>query len=338
MTEPETPGNRPTQDGQLMAEAARWFARMRGDEAEAIRTDFEAWLARGALHRAAYNRASEIFSMGKLLGEAPLSPGPRLRDRPGLLTAAAAFLCLVIVAAAWMALRPTAPAAHGPVVAANGLGETMTRLSGETPHERLADGSSVRLASGTRLDLRFDARERRLHLIAGSARFEVQHDARPFIVHAAGGLVVARGTIFEVTLSPAREVEVRLLEGAVDVYPPAGDGVPATRRLQPGETYSFSGVREGIPAGTSVTMRQPEAPRQHMEEFDAVPLGDLVVRANRAGAPSIRLADAELASRRISGRISLGDNARLAERLAALLDVDLHTNGAGEIVLQQRAQ
>ena len=55
MSEPDR--DRP--QGQLFEEAAAWFARMRGPDAEASRDEFEAWLARGALHRSAYNRAAD---------------------------------------------------------------------------------------------------------------------------------------------------------------------------------------------------------------------------------------------------------------------------------------
>ncbi len=44
---------------QLWSEATLWFARMRSPEADALRPEFEAWLARGALHRRYYNRAAE---------------------------------------------------------------------------------------------------------------------------------------------------------------------------------------------------------------------------------------------------------------------------------------
>ena len=51
----------------LREEAAAWFARMRGEDAAEHRAGFEDWLARGALHRAAYNRIGEVFAAGKAL-------------------------------------------------------------------------------------------------------------------------------------------------------------------------------------------------------------------------------------------------------------------------------
>ena len=42
----------PPSHGQLRDEAADWFTLMRGPEAETRRQEFEAWLARGAVHAA----------------------------------------------------------------------------------------------------------------------------------------------------------------------------------------------------------------------------------------------------------------------------------------------
>lgn len=65
MTDPRTPEDEARQD-QLLEEASLWFARMRGPEADINRPAFNKWLARGAAHLGAYNRAAEIFSMGSL--------------------------------------------------------------------------------------------------------------------------------------------------------------------------------------------------------------------------------------------------------------------------------
>ncbi len=69
MTDSEVP-DPPSRD-QLMREAAEWFVLMHGSDSEEHQAEFKAWLRRGALHRAAYNRAVEIYSMGKVLKEDP---------------------------------------------------------------------------------------------------------------------------------------------------------------------------------------------------------------------------------------------------------------------------
>ena len=98
----------PGKDG-LLEEAAAWFARMRGPQAEVSRKEFERWLARGALHPAAYNRAAEAFAMGKLLADdcdhdAVATPQRKIPDRRLLVGAAAAAL-LIGLPSTWLLLR-----------------------------------------------------------------------------------------------------------------------------------------------------------------------------------------------------------------------------------------
>lgn len=62
----------PASGGRLRDEAAEWFAVMRGPDAEVRRAEFEAWLERQAIHREAYNRIAETFSLGKALKGADL--------------------------------------------------------------------------------------------------------------------------------------------------------------------------------------------------------------------------------------------------------------------------
>src|SRR3546814_2415667 len=69
----------PFEGNQLNREAIEWFARMRGDEAERHRASFERWLARGALHRSAYNRIANVYSEGKGVNWENLPPPQPVR-------------------------------------------------------------------------------------------------------------------------------------------------------------------------------------------------------------------------------------------------------------------
>ena len=183
------PSSEPRFGDQLMREAAGWFARMRGPDAEASRSEFEAWLARGALHRRAYNRASEIFAMGKLLSEDAdeHSSSRKRRERLRTLIPAACVAFLVItLAAGWTAFNSD----RGRGTGSKGAAVTSAQLAtgpAEVRAMRLADGSFVRLETSTALSALMDDRARRLTLRRGAALFEVAHEARPFIVYAGGG-------------------------------------------------------------------------------------------------------------------------------------------------------
>ncbi|MDQ8757409.1 FecR domain-containing protein [Sphingosinicella sp. LHD-64] len=331
MNEPTASPTMP--DDPLTREAADWFARMRGPKAEANRAAFEAWLARGAAHRRAYNRAAEIFALGKLLADAPAPAAAPQRHRA---LVAAAVLCALglTLALGWFAARTIAP---GGTIAASGTRQLATR-AGETRTMRLPDGSRVRLDGDTLLEVDMEAQRRRLRLARGAARFEVARGPQPFVVRAGTGWVTARGTVFEVALR-GRRVEVRLFEGAIDVALPAPDPGQgrAVRRLAPGEAVAFAAdpaTASDPPRATPPTPEASSGPATR--DYDAVTLAELVAEANRSAARPIRLTDAAIGQRRVSGRFRIDDSALLADRLASLFDLAVDRGDPQVLVLRRR--
>ena len=339
MTEPDT--DRP--EGQLFEEAARWFARMRGPDAEASRGEFEAWLARGALHRGAYNRAAEIFAMGKLLQdhEADGARHPWLAQRRRMLvTGTVAAVCLA-VGAGWIGLRQTAedPKVQTTVdeQGPSGTGQfELTTRPRESAAYRLSDGSLVTLAAASRLRVDIRPEFRRLTLEAGEGRFRVAHESRPFIVYAGGGSVTARGTIFDVALSSDRRVRVRLIEGVIEVASPGRTAARRRQRLVAGQSTSFpaqeppmaAARHSGRPAGSA---QAAEA----VHEYDGARLGDLIDAANRNSQRPIRIVGA-IGDRRVSGRFRIDDTDLLAERIAGLFDLTVDRRSPSVILLKPR--
>lgn len=89
--------------------------------------------------------------------------------------------------------------------------------TGEQALVRLADGSSALLNTDTALSLAGDKETRRLRLHHGQAVFTVAPDpTRPFEVEAAGGLIRALGTVFEVYENAGR-VAITVQQHAVQV-------------------------------------------------------------------------------------------------------------------------
>ncbi|MFS2108066.1 FecR domain-containing protein [Sphingomonas sp. Sphisp140] len=325
-------------DGEALArEAAHWFARMRSPDAGESRAEFEAWLAEDPEHLVAYNRAAEIFAMGKLLSEpyqsVPL-PAPARRRRVPAWALATVAACVAGIGG-WTALHRSglAPNPTESIAAATDHRRIST-IAGETRVVRLADGSTVHLGDGTVLDVDIAVRQRNLRLLQGQARFEVAHEPRPFIVQAGGGSVTARGTIFEVALTRAGKVDVRLLQGAVDVAlpRPVSNIQPAIRRLATGEGVSFA-AQPVSPEPTATPAGAAPSPSAAARDFEATPVAELVALANRGARRPIRLADAALAGQRVSGRFRVDDTELLARRLAALFGRDVDASHSGEIVL-----
>jgi transmembrane sensor len=339
MSEPDTELPR----GQLFEEAAAWFARMRGPDAVASRGDFEAWLARGALHRSAYNRAAEIFAMGKLLQDHE-AEGAETDTRPeckrALVAGTVAAICLVF-GAGWIGLGHTGGPRRDSVVAEQRPDETRPLELASQKREgavyRLNDGSIVTLAAATRLRVDMTREVRRLVLEAGEGRFNVAHERRPFIVYAGGGSVTARGTVFDVALSPDRRIRVRLIEGVIEVAVP--DHSPALRRqrLVTGQSTSF--VAQTAPGGAAQQSVSPGGGAQAAEavqEYDRVRMSDLIEAANRSSKRPIRLS-AALGERRVSGRFRIDDTELLADRIAALFDLIVDRSNPSVILLRPRA-
>jgi transmembrane sensor len=109
--------------------------------------------------------------------------------------------------------------------------------TGERREHRLADGSVVTLDTGSALDLRYTATERRLLLRAGAIHVRTASDPagahRPFIVETPRGTLQALGTRFSVRLDgggAAGRDRVEVFEGAVAVAPLQGP----SRRVQAG--------------------------------------------------------------------------------------------------------
>lgn len=277
----------------LRREAAGWFARMRGPEAERWRTEFEIWFAVPE-HRAAYNRASEVFGLGKLLrDEGGFVELPRRAFARNVVAGAAA--AGLLGAGGWLAL-----AGRG-----RQDGIVATRR-GEIRAVALADGSTATLDTETRLALRIGA-ERRVTLMHGRARFVVAPDARRFVVTAGTSTVVAHGTVFDVTRE-AGGTAVALLEGRVEVAE-AGTVLP----LAPGEGVRRAGgglVRE------AAASRDAEWPAG-IAVFETARLAEVIGAANRYG-PETLVLGSDLADLKVSGRFRVNDPRRLAPRLARM--------------------
>lgn len=339
----------------IMAEATLWFGRMRGPEAEQHKAEFERWLARGALHRSFYNRAGEIYAMGKFLKDEQEenarqseSRGTDGNDRHRWMrrAAVASIAIAAVVAIGFLMQRPRSISGMAPEYAQTGDVGTSFRLatnSGQSLTQVLVDGSTVTLSPDTTLLVDYDRRQRTFKLERGQSRFEVAHEKRPFVVLAGDGRITARGTIFEVGLKPDHRVTVRLLRGKIDVEAPGSASKKGVlRHLNAGESLTY-------PAATPVTMRLPVAAPQieqpvaakpteyngAYEEFDSVALAAVIDLANQHGARTIRLASPDLAGLKVSGRLRLNDAEKLARKVALLFNLETETGPGNEIILRR---
>jgi ferric-dicitrate binding protein FerR (iron transport regulator) len=251
--------------------------------------------------------------MRNILGEAgerstPIQPAVQHRRgiRSVLLWGSSLAAGLAALSLGLKALReapPTFPSISTPEVV----------VSAPSPQTlRLADGSFVRLAPGSRLEVRFEDGERMVYL-QGRAFFAVAPDAlKPFLVRAGSAQVRVLGTRFEVA-AEGDEIRAVVVEGRValsstmgEVEVPAGSmGTVAPGTEPHTETVSDPWALMDWPGGLLV--------------FHETPLNAVVREVESHFHRRIRIDDPEAATLRISA--SFQENESFDEVLETLCAV-----------------
>lgn len=336
---------------RINQEAAVWFARMRGPDRHEFERDFEAWLEANPLHSIAYQRASEVFAIGRFLAAEHSAQSAPANDNMwssrAKWFAAAAILAIALIMGAFVIaglpqMESAAPAPRTAMTEQRTDGQHTARYAaGEEAGRsiKLADGSAVTLKPGSILTVAFRPDRRELRLESGEAQFDVAHEARPFVVTAGGGSVTARGTIFEVRVGANRQVTVNLLRGAIDVERPrqADGSIAPFSRLEPGETLAFtaaSGPSPLAPEGrTLFTAASPDG-KTEPRTFDRTPLYAVIAEAGEASGRTIRLSDPSIGQLRVSGSFRVDDSEQVADRLSALFGLEIEREPSGEMTLR----
>jgi len=224
-------------DAQVYGEAADWLVRLQGGPlSPRDMRELLAWRKLSRRHEEAWRRAEEVLG---ILRQVPpelgrqvlpkLAAGAQGRTRRRVLAALAG---VGAVPAAWIVARSQ----EAQVILADhasGVGE-IRELS-------LPDGTRLVLNTRSAVDVRFDARERRLVLRAGEILVETAPDPaavkRPFLVETAHGQARALGTLYTVRQLDAATA-VSVYDGQVALRR-AGQAQPFTV-LAPGQSLRFS--------------------------------------------------------------------------------------------------
>ncbi|QAY77610.1 FecR family protein [Sphingosinicella sp. BN140058] len=298
---------------RIDAEAAAWIARLNSD-ARCPETDeaLRAWLQADPAHEAAFERATEIWSM--IPGAARTAgldrPAPRAQ-RPSLCApqpywgmALAATILIAVGAGGWWA-------AHRPLDYETAIGEQRVAT--------LKDGSRIALNTDTEVHVDFEDNLRKVILDRGEAMFEVAPNPdRPFVVTAGDRTVRAVGTSFIVRRTESGVV-VTLIQGKVAV----ASLRPTSDRRTDAPAMLTAGERLTATAEAPSTIDQPSieaatAWRRGQAVFTDTPLAAAVSELNRYGGPRIAIGDPRLGSLRVSGVFATNDTAEFAAAIAAL--------------------
>jgi len=245
--------------------------------------------------------------------------------RGGRLAAAAIAGVALLLGIAWQ----LSPYGYIPGQYRTGLGEQRV--------VDLEDHSRIVLDAATRLRVQFTSDARIVELQDGQAQFSVAKDpTRPFKVQAGGRTIIAVGTVFTVEYIDS-QVHVAMIEGRVAVVPTRPTRIAAAADTEDREDISLQAGQELRVArdGRSTVMPKADleaatAWREGKVIIRSESLGEAVQRMNRYSRQQIRIDDAALAAKEVSGVFEAGDTAGFLSALERYLPIaadyaDSHT-------------
>lgn len=297
----------PSKGPALRGQVAAWLLRLEeAPDDQALRAEYEAWLAQSERHRKAHETITSLWrNAEELRSPAPgpltaklakLTPRrPRVRRFAWGLAAVAA--CLAILAFPAIQLRLAAD--HSTGVA-------------ELREVVLEDGSRVSLDAASAIAVVYKANRRTVTLLAGQAFFEVVPSAeRPFVVSTSDVEVTVTGTSFGVGAS-STGVAVEVETGAVKVSREgkllADLAVGQRVRIAPG----------GVTTRGAISPDEVAAWRDHRLVVYQATIRDVVEQIGRYVPGAIVFRDREIADRLVTGVIDLS---RPDEALQAVVEM-----------------
>lgn len=342
-----------TQTSDITAEACAWIAQLEsGDLTPADVEAFREWMQRSPRHTAEVRRLARLSAELNILSglepalrEAAEHYRPVTRGRSGRAPFSVQFaprrlgtllsMAGVLVIAVVVLLRGLSPAQFPT--------ELETAIGGYL-EQTLADGSTVKLNTDSRIDIAYNEKQRHIFLRRGEAFFDVAHGPeRPFVVHANGKIIRAVGTAFAVRLDSA-DLRVTVTEGRVELraQPPAApNGMPdhaappetipenapppVGAMLQAGQRLVLS-TREVVPKINTVTeeeIRRSLSWREGLFDFSETPLDQVVREFDRHTPLHIEIADPALRGIEFSGIFPTGNIEILLETLETAYGIEV---------------
>jgi transmembrane sensor len=323
------PDSAPPDDGRSRSEeAAYWMARRDGGFTAAEQDAFFEWLRQDPRNAEAFSQlerswvALDGLALWQTVNSASpnpdlLAPKPawRLRARWG---AALGLGLAAVVSLGFFLARSLGPAG-APIESQ----EARIRVLPAPVREVLADGSSIQLKEGARIQAAFTAELRRLHLLAGECYISVAKDpARPFVMELGSVAVRAVGTAFNVNRR-AGAVEVLVLEGLVHVEPVAAVAavapVPVGANQRARVPPDFPRTQPVVAMATPQDFDRALSWQGLRLEFHAVPLERVVQEFNRRNAQKLAIGDDSIGQMRVSGAFRVDQVAAFVRMIKASL-------------------
>ncbi|MBL8270024.1 FecR family protein [Steroidobacter sp.] len=312
-------------------EAAQWWALLQaGDVPRAERERFVEWLGESKVHVTEILRIMQVHgtldqfnewdsivsqatpAVGKVV---PISPALTSAARPLDQHQAAGRRPKLKVAIA-IAAAVAAVTVGVFTFVANGQGQLIATDRGERRELVLEDGSVVQVDPQTRLRVRFETHVRRLQLLEGRAVFRVaKNPQRPFVVESDDAKVRAVGTAFGVERRGDHVLVVTVAEGKVAVVTgarekelfAAGSAATTPEATPRSEIYVTANQQATVQRAQLAVPVQTVDSSQELAWADGrlifrnETMADVITAFNRYNRVQLRVTDATLSARRVSG-------------------------------------
>ena len=326
----------------MAEEAADWLLRLEGGELSGEqRAGFVDWLRESPQHVAEMLRVAKLRNALVKFGQWDALPVGDLSASPDL---PLDLIHRAVSERTPVARWPWALAAGMAIVVASwglytwtsGAHIIRTQL-GERREMALADGSEVALAPGSEIRVEFSGTRRLIRLDYGEAFFHVGKDPnRPFLVDSAHAQARALGTSFSVAERGDVAV-VTVTEGKVAVSANSGRtagavGTDAQVALSSNQQVTVS-VRGTAPV-RQIDGRVELAWSQGQLVFENETVADVVLRFNHYNQMKIRVTDAALAARPVSGVFRATDPESFVAFLESVAGAKARKNGTEELLIE----
>jgi transmembrane sensor len=323
---------------EMINEAAQaWLVKMRGEDADGLRSAFEEWYNTAPQHRAAYHRMENMLSQSSVLKTSARygrqHAGNRGRQRQvvrrwltaGAMAAAAAMLFMAISAGG-----ASLSGSHSPGPMAAWAAEPLVTKHGEIRSFRLADGSVATLDTDSRIDVRMTVDARTVTLAKGRARLQIAGDRRPFQIQAGAGLITAGQGSIDIARDDNGRIALTLTDGSARI------GTVSARADQPSSLPLPEGRPVVFPTDdAALTLLEHTGPDSQTDwptgwaEYRTVRLDRLVAEANRYASAPIIIEDPAIARLEASGRFRISQTETFIRRLSQLFDLAVERKADG---------
>lgn len=314
---------------RVRREAADWFARLHAPDGETARDEFRSWYERDPAHSEAFDRIERHWQASRLLAPR-VNRGMAASALPGKGRARPRYAIAATVAGMIAVSGILAISSFPPFVEAGRAQDVIFETGiGEIRHVALGDGSRLTLDTQSRVEVHLGSRERVLKLARGRIRVDARPDARPLILVAG----------HRVEILEAGTLDAMVENGRLDIA--AVDGRLHFRQAGRAASLLEPGNRVGIAAGRAGDGPSPISPvdsrwTSGILDFESMPVGQAVERANRYSAAKLVVADRGLAAERVTGRFRAGDVQGLASSLAAAFDLEVSRGPGREYRLARK--